>query len=84
LFRASGSAAELTAALQRVDRQKAGIERLEREVALLVEQFFTCAYNAHTRGLSREFLSRPLPPTHRGKDQPRVIAPITLLDRTVI
>ena len=47
-------------------------KRLERELAeakaretLLLEQFVRWAYNAGVRGLTEEFLNRPLPPTNR-------------------
>lgn len=47
--------------IQRNARLQAENTRLNAENSRLLEQFVTWAYNAHTRGLNEEFLSRPLP-----------------------
>ena len=56
---------ELAAALQRIARLEGENARLESENQRLLEQFARWAYNAHTRGLDQQFLSRPLPPVNR-------------------
>jgi len=56
---------ELRAALERIARLQAQVTRLETENNALLEQFVRWAYNAHTRGLDKAFLNRPLPPVHR-------------------
>lgn len=56
---------ELEAAMQKIERLEATVERLEMENGLLLQQFVTWAYNAHTRGLTKEFLNRPLPAVDR-------------------
>lgn len=38
---------------------------LRNREALLLEQFVRWAYNAASRGLTEDFLNRPLPPTNR-------------------
>lgn len=58
---------ELRAALERIARLEAENERLEVENKRLLEQFVVWAYNAHTRGLDKDFLSRPLPSVNRGQ-----------------
>jgi hypothetical protein len=40
---------------------------LEEENRRLLEQFVIWAYNAHTRGLDKEFLSQSLPHVDRGQ-----------------
>lgn len=49
----------------RIARLEAENERLEAENQRLLEQFVVWAYNAHTRGLDKEFLSQPLPRVNR-------------------
>lgn len=56
---------ELAAALQRIVRLEGENARLESENQRLLEQFARWSYNAHTRGLDQQFLSRPLPPVNR-------------------
>ena len=56
---------ELRMAIERLARVESENERLARENRLLLEQFARWAYNAHSRGLSREFLDRPLPTVNR-------------------
>lgn len=56
---------ELQASLQRIARLEGENTRLEAENQRLLEQFATWAYNAHTRGMDKEFLSNPMPPVNR-------------------
>ena len=49
----------------RIARLEAENQRLEAENQRLLEQFVVWAYNAHTRGLSKEFLSQSLPRVNR-------------------
>lgn len=58
-------APELQAAQQRIERLEAENARLAAENHRLLEQFVCWAYNAHTRGLDKDFLSRPLPRVDR-------------------
>jgi len=51
----------------RVERLEAENRRLEAENQRLLEQFVVWAYNAYTRGLTKEFLSQPLPRVNRGQ-----------------
>ncbi|MDA8258991.1 MAG: hypothetical protein M0Z99_25715 [Betaproteobacteria bacterium] len=60
--RGSGQMVEATA---RIERLEAENQRLEAENQRLLEQFVTWAYNAHSRGLTKEFLSQPLPRVNR-------------------
>lgn len=52
---------------ERVSRLEAENQRLEAENQRLLEQFVTWAYNAHSRGLTQDFLSQPLPRVNRGQ-----------------
>jgi hypothetical protein len=63
----SGESPEVKVALERIARLESENSRLRAENALLVEQFVRWAYNAHARGLSKEFLDRPLPAINRGQ-----------------
>jgi hypothetical protein len=65
--RREGVSLELQIALERIDRLEAQKERLEAENNHLLEQFVRWAYNAHTRNLEEEFLSRPLPGVDRDR-----------------
>lgn len=67
---------ELGECLARVARLEAENLRLEAENQRLLEQFVVWAYNAHTRGLSKDFLSQPLPRVNRGQtiNSPRKVA----------
>lgn len=56
---------ELKMALERLTRAEREVERLNRENRLLLEQFARWAYNAHGRGLGKDFLDRPLPAVSR-------------------
>lgn len=57
--------AALNSCLERTKRlQQENMELRNRE-ALLLEQFVRWAYNAASRGLTEDFLNRPLPPTNR-------------------
>lgn len=63
--RKAASSPELQLALDRIDRLTGESERLKAENSRLLEQFSRWAYNAHTRNLDEDFLSRPLPPVDR-------------------
>lgn len=56
---------QLADALARITRLEAENQRLESENQRLLEQFVVWAYNAHTRGLDKYFLSQPLPRVNR-------------------
>lgn len=56
---------QLADARARILRLEAENRRLEAENQRLLEQFVVWAYNAHTRGLSKAFLSQPLPQVNR-------------------
>lgn len=56
---------ELQAALDRMARLETENARLERENNALLEQFVRWSYNAHCRGLTEDFLNRPLAPVDR-------------------
>jgi hypothetical protein len=60
---------QLQAAIDRIARLEAENKRLESENTKLLEQFVRWAYNAHTRGLSKDFLNNPLPSIHRGNSK---------------
>ena len=66
--RGSGPLAD---AMARIARLEAENQRLEAENQRLLEQFVVWAYNAHTRGLDKEFLSQPLPRVNRGQTVPK-------------
>ena len=56
---------EARATLERLARLEAEVTRLKAENEALLGQFARWAYNAHTRGLDKAFLNRPLPPVNR-------------------
>lgn len=56
---------ELRASLERIARLEAENSRLMRENNALLEQFVRWAYNAHSRGLTEDFLNQPLMPVDR-------------------
>lgn len=58
---------EMKIALERIARLEAENRRLESENEHLLEQFTRWAYNAHVRGLGKDFLSQPLPGVNRGQ-----------------
>lgn len=62
---------QLTDAMARIARLEAENQRLEAENQRLLEQFVVWAYNAHTRGLDKEFLSQPLPRVNRDQTLPK-------------
>lgn len=66
------NAVETQAFMERFKKLEAENARLRLENERLLEQFVVWAYNAHTRGLDREFLSRPLPRVDR--DQTKLSA----------
>lgn len=59
--------------MARIARLEAENQRLEAESQRLLEQFVVWAYNAHTRGLDKEFLSQPLPRVNRGQTVPKAV-----------
>ena len=59
------SEAEAEALAQRNARLLAENERLERENNRLLEQFQTWLYNAHLKGLTKDYLNSPLPRVNR-------------------
>lgn len=58
---------QLGEAMSRIARLEAENQRLEAENQRLLEQFVVWGYNAHTRGLDKDFLSQPLPRVNRGQ-----------------
>lgn len=60
-----GGSGLVTDVMARIARLEAENLRLEAENQRLLEQFVVWAYNAHTRGLDKEFLSQPLPRVNR-------------------
>lgn len=58
---------QLQAALDRIARLETENRRLESENNRLLEQFARWAYNAHIRGLDKDFLNQPLPAVNRGQ-----------------
>lgn len=56
---------QLGESMARIARLEAENQRLEAENQRLLEQFVVWAYNAHTRGLDKGFLSQPLPRVNR-------------------
>lgn len=60
---------ELQVALERIVRLEGENERLAAENQRLLEQFVRWAYNAHTRGLDKAFLSRALPAVNRDRTE---------------
>ena len=54
------SAVEVQAMLERYQRLQAENDRLKVENERLLEQFVTWAYNAHLKGLSKDYLNSPL------------------------
>lgn len=51
----------------RIDRLEAENSRLQLENERLLEQFVRWAYNAHLRGLDKNFLNNPLPIVDRAQ-----------------
>jgi uncharacterized protein YjcR len=58
---------QLQMALDRIARLETENRRLESENNRLLEQFARWAYNAHIRGLDKDFLNQPLPAVNRGQ-----------------
>lgn len=56
---------ELQKALERIDRLEAENQRLKSESEALLSQFVRWAYNAHSKGLTPDFLNRALPDVDR-------------------
>lgn len=59
------SALEVEALSERYKRLEAENLRLKAENERLFEQFVTWAYNAHLKGVTKEFLNNPLPRVDR-------------------
>lgn len=59
------SAPEVEALTERYKRLEAENRRLKAENERLLEQFVTWAYNAHLKGVTKEFLNNPLPRVDR-------------------
>jgi hypothetical protein len=57
--------AALKAAMGRIHRLEQENSELRKREMLLLEQFHRWAYHASSRGLTQEFLDRPLPPLNR-------------------
>jgi len=57
---------ELQKALERIERLNSVIQRLEKENEVLLSQFVRWAYNAHSKGLTPEFLNAAMPEIDRG------------------
>jgi len=51
---------EMQKALERIDRLEAENQRLKNENEALLAQFVRWAYNAHSKGLTPDFLNQPL------------------------
>lgn len=64
-------------AMARIARLEAENQRLEAENQRLLEQFVVWAYNAHTRGLDKDFLSQPLPRVNREQTLPQKLGKVT-------
>lgn len=73
----SGRSGPLADAMARIARLEAENQRLEAENQRLLEQFVVWAYNAHTRGLDKEFLTQPLPRVNRGQTEVPKLAKAT-------
>lgn len=56
---------ELQVALDRIARLEAENARIKAENNALLEQFVRWAYNAHSRGLTQDFLNQPLAEVRR-------------------
>lgn len=61
----SATTPEMQAALDKIARLEAQVQRLETENNRLLEQFARWAYNANMRGLEEAFLNSPLPDVNR-------------------
>lgn len=72
---AQRSIEEVELLIARNERLAAENARLNAENMRLLEQFTLWAYNAHMRGLTKEFLSQPLPAIDR---EPSKLAAVTL------
>jgi len=53
---------EVAALIQKVRRVEAENERLNFENEVLLAQFARWAYNAHSKGVTKEILDKPLTP----------------------
>jgi len=66
---------EVVAITERFARLQAENLRLKVENERLLEQFVTWAYNAHLKGLTKEYLNRPLPSIDRETTRGRPSSP---------
>lgn len=57
---------EVAALMQKVKRLEAENDRLNFENDTLLAQFAKWAYNAHSKGVTKEMLDKPLTPVDRG------------------
>lgn len=76
------SEAEAVALAQRYERLLAENMRLERENNLLLEQFQIWLYNAHLKGLTKDYLNSPLPRVDRERTKLPTSRPHGAPDRT--
>jgi len=58
--------AEVAALIQKIKRLEAENDRLNFENEILLAQFARWAYNAHSKGVTKEMLDKPLTPVDRG------------------
>jgi len=58
---------EVAILIQRTKRLEAENDRLNFENEVLLAQFARWAYNAHSKGVTKEMLDKPLIPVDRGK-----------------
>ena len=63
----SNMSAEVILLIQKVKRLEAENDRLHFENEALLAQFARWAYNAHSKGVTKEMLDKPLMPVDRGK-----------------
>jgi len=54
---------------QHAERLEVVIERMKSEADALDEQFYRWAFNAHSHGMTKEQLNRPLPAVNRKKSR---------------
>lgn len=76
----AGEPLEFAAMRTRIGMLEGEVARLGAQNDALLHQFARWAYNAHTRGLDRAFLDRPLLPVDRGRSS---VAPTQTFDRSI-
>jgi len=62
----SNMSTEVAALIQKIKRLEAENDRLHFENEALLAQFAKWAYNAHSKGVTKEMLDKPLTPVDRG------------------